>query len=69
MTLLKDPVESQDGAYILEYLSIGKRGDKHYLNKIFINKNELFVLTAQCKEESYSSLSEEMKKTIESFKV
>lgn len=69
VTLLKDPFESKDGAYILEYLSVGKRGDKHYLNKIFINNNELYVLTAQCKEENYSMQAKEMKETLESFKV
>lgn len=69
VSLLKDPMESSDGAYVLEYLSVGKRGRKNYLNKIFIKNNELYVLTAQCKEENYTTLEMELKKTLESFQV
>lgn len=69
MTVLKDPVESVDGAYFLEYLSVGKRGNKHVLNKIFIKNNELYVLTAQCKEENHETQQTEMKATVDSFQV
>ncbi|CAJ1960350.1 unnamed protein product [Cylindrotheca closterium] len=70
VTLLKDPeVSNDDGGYLLEYLSSGKRGNKHYINKIFIDKNELYVLTAQCKQENFEQLEQELKATVKSFKV
>jgi hypothetical protein len=69
VTLLKDPASSDDGGYLLEYLSTGKRGNKHYINKIFIDKNELYVLTAQCKQENFDELQKEMMATVQSFKV
>lgn len=69
VTLLKDPAASEDGGYLLEYLSSGKRGNKHYINKIFIDKNELYVLTAQCKQENYEDLQKELVATVESFRV
>ena len=68
VTLLSDPYEA-DGAYVLEYLSVGKRGNKHYYNKIFIANNQLYVLTAQAKEDTFPDVKEEMKKTVESFQV
>jgi hypothetical protein len=61
--------------YLLEYLSVGKRGRKVYRNKIFVSSNQLlYVLTAQCKEENYgNSESEnvkmEMEATVASFRV
>ena len=68
VTLLNDPYE-MDGAYILEYLSVGKRGNKHYYNKIFISRNQLYVLTAQAKQDDFSAQQEELKQTLASFKV
>ena len=47
--MLKDPIETSDGAYVLEYLSKGKRGDKHYVCKIYVSQEKLLVLTAQGK--------------------
>eukprot|EP00980_Cylindrotheca_fusiformis_P011628 scaffold2747_cov104-Cylindrotheca_fusiformis.AAC.18 len=69
VTLVNDPIESNDGAYLLDYRSIGKRGNKHILNKIFIKNNELYVLTAQCKEDAYEEQKAEMKATVDSFQV
>lgn len=69
VTLLKDPIASDDGGYLLEYLSVGKRGNKHCINKIFIQSNELFVLTAQCKQENYEELKNELNETVKSFQV
>lgn len=45
VTLLADPYEV-DGAYILQYLSVGKRGNKHYYNKIFISDDGATSSTA-----------------------
>lgn len=69
VTLLQDPYETSDGAYLLEYLSVGKRGNKHYYNKIFIANNKLYVLTAQIKQDDFASKEEELKQSVQSFAV
>ena len=82
VTLLQDPYEeSSNGSYILEYLSVGKRGNKHYMNKIFIVGNKLYVLTAQVKQEDWDDtttittnnnnqqVSDEMRRIVKSFQV
>ena len=68
VTLLEDPYED-GGAYLLQYLSVGKRGNKHVANKIFIQNNQLFVLTAQVKQDDYSAHAEELKRIVDSFQV
>jgi hypothetical protein len=70
VTLLEDPYEVDgQGAYLLQYLSVGKRGNKHVLNKIFIQNNQLFVLTAQVKQDDYAVHAEELKQIVDSFRV
>jgi PsbP len=54
---------------ILNYLSQGKRGDKHFICKICIQRNKLYVLTAQCKEEEYVLKKKELMQAVDSFKV
>jgi hypothetical protein len=56
-------------AYLLHYLSVGKRGNKHIWNKIIIDHQLLYVLTAQCKESDYPGLEAELKRTVASFQV
>jgi PsbP len=56
-------------AYLLHYFSVGKRGNKHLWNKIIIQNQLLYVLTAQCKEGDYEGLAKEMKQTVASFQV
>jgi hypothetical protein len=68
VTLLKDPVETQEGAYLLTYLSKGKRGDKHFVCKIYIKNQKLHVLTAQVKEAEYSQKEKEMMAIVDSFR-
>jgi hypothetical protein len=69
VTLLDDPVAVGD-AYLLEYLSAGKRGKKIYLNKIIVSSDKLlYVLTAQCKEDDYPTLKAEMKSTVSAFQL
>ncbi|OEU17251.1 hypothetical protein FRACYDRAFT_151807, partial [Fragilariopsis cylindrus CCMP1102] len=71
VTLLEDPYQINNGvvdAYVLKYLSVGKRGRKVYTNKIFISPSQLlYVLTAQCKEDDFPAQEKDIKKTIESF--
>ena len=75
MKLLDDPYEtkSTDGspeAYILKYLSTGKRGNKILTNKIVVSPNNLlYVLTAQCKEDDFAAQEKEIKRTVESFQI
>ena len=59
VTLIDDPYESNDSAYVLHYLSTGKRGNKHYITKFFISRNQLYALTAQIKEENYNETTKE----------
>jgi len=72
VTLLEDPYRTTQtiDAYVLKYLSVGKRGRKIYTNKIFISPNQLlYVLTAQCKEEDFPAEEKEIKNTVESFQI
>ena len=69
VTLTQDPYETEDGAYLLEYVSVGKRGNKHIVNKIFIAKNRLYVLTAQVKEADFEAQKEELKQVVATFRV
>ena len=73
--LLEDPYETaaSDGnpqAYILRYLSTGKRGNKILTNKIVVSPNNLlYVLTAQCKEDDFPAQEKEILRTVESFQI
>lgn len=69
VTLWKDPVETQEGAYVLTYLSKGKRGDKRFVCKIYIEHQKLHVLTAQVKEADYARKEKEMMAVVDSFRV
>lgn len=81
VTLVEDPFMTRnkddgDGAtndndyyYILHYLSQGKRGNKHFVCKISIQANKLYVLTAQSKEEDYKDTKEELMAAVRSFQV
>ena len=70
VTLVEDPVAGPDNSfYLLNYLSQGKRGNKHFLAKFYIQNKKLYALTAQCKEDDYKDLKAEMRKAADSFKV
>ena len=71
--LMEDPVAGGgdgDGAsyYQLNYLSSGKRGDKRYVAKFYVRDRMLYALTAQCREEDYESLKEELGDAVRSFR-
>lgn len=68
VTLVDDPVDIS-GFYLLNYLSKGKRGDKHFLCKICIQQGKLYVVTAQVKEEDYPEKKQELRKTVDTFRV
>lgn len=71
--LMEDPVSLQDqnGStfYQLNYLSSGKRGDKRFVAKFYVQNQKLFALTAQCKEENYASVKQGMLEAVKSFRI
>jgi len=70
VTLLDDPYDDGNGAYRLHYLSVGKRGNKQCYNKIFIENQLLYVLTAQIKEADFDPASQaELQRVVSSFTV
>jgi PsbP len=74
VTLMKDPVEevdSDDGvvAYVLNYKSQGKRGDKRLVCKFYIAQNRLYALTAQCKEDDYARFEKQIDEAVSSFRL
>ena len=69
VTLLEDPYESSDGGYVLEYLSNTKRGNKHFVSKIFIQSQMLYVLTVQSNEQDFVRLKQDVDRSVKSFSV
>jgi PsbP len=74
--LMEDPVAVQGGDdsvtttfYQLNYLSSGKRGEKRFVAKFYVQNQKLFALTAQCKEENYASVKEGMLEAVKSFRI
>lgn len=71
--LLQDPIAAKQQDTIdyvqLDYLSEGKRGNKRFVCKFMIYKNMLYALTAQCKENEYEALSQELLQGVDSFQV
>lgn len=72
VTLVKDPVAvEEDGvlSYVLNYLSVGKRGDKRFVAKFCIQNQRLYALTAQILESDYKDREEEIMKAVNAFRV
>ena len=65
--LMEDPIGKE--FYQLNYLSMGKRGDKRNISKFYIVNNNLFALTATCKEEFYEGCKADIMKIVDSFSV
>ena len=69
VTLAKDPVEDgETGAYAIDYVSDGKRGKKHFVTRIFVKDQKLYVMTAQVKEEEYAEREKEIMECVKTFK-
>lgn len=69
VTLAKDPVEDgETGAYSIDYVSDGKRGKKHFVTRIFVKDQKLYVMTAQAKEEEYAEREKEILECVKTFK-
>lgn len=69
VTLMEDPKNDANKYYQLNYRSSGKRGVKRFVAKFFIRNNFLFALTAQCQEESYEALKDELLVAVDSFQI
>lgn len=70
VTLARDPLEDEVGAYIVEYISDGKRGKKRFVTRTIVNDGKLYVLTVQSKEEDFSDQRRhEVYNAIHTFKV
>lgn len=72
--LMEDPVAGggDDAAteyYQLNYRSNGKRGVKRFVAKFYVEKQKLYALTAQCKEENYESVKGDVLRAVDSFEV
>ena len=69
VTLAADPVEvAGSGAYAIEYISDGKRGKKHFVTRIFVKEQRLYVLTAQVKEDEYADREKEIRECVQTFR-
>ena len=70
VTLVRDPLEDEVGAYIIEYISDGKRGKKRFVTRTIVNDGKLYVLTVQLKEEDLTDQRRnEVYDSIQSFTV
>lgn len=68
--LMENPVAGpNDSFYQLNYQSKGKRGTKRFITKFYIEKQKLYAMTAQCKEDDFKNLESEMLKAAASFQV
>lgn len=69
VTVGRDPTEDvASGGYDIEYISDGKRGKKHFYTRTIVKSGKLYVLTAQCKEDDWAQVENEVIKTVNSFR-
>jgi len=70
VTLFKDTTEDQTtGSYEMNYISEGKRGNKHFVVSVAIQNQKIYVVTGQIKDENYNEYETELLKSVRSFKV
>lgn len=68
VTLYGDAFEDpENGMYAINYISAGSRGIKHFVTRIAIKQNKLYVLTAQVKETEYKEREKEILSTVNTF--
>ena len=65
--LMEDPIGKD--FYQLNYLSMGKRGDKRNISKFYVVNKYLFALTVTCKEEFYQACKADISQIVDSFSV
>lgn len=70
VTMGRDPTEdSVTGGYDVEYISDGTRGKKHFVTRTIVDDGKLYVLTAQCKEEDWKYVEDEVWASVATFQV
>eukprot|EP00562_Extubocellulus_spinifer_P000260 CAMPEP_0178480584 /NCGR_PEP_ID=MMETSP0696-20121128/5773_1 /TAXON_ID=265572 /ORGANISM="Extubocellulus spinifer, Strain CCMP396" /LENGTH=309 /DNA_ID=CAMNT_0020108033 /DNA_START=19 /DNA_END=948 /DNA_ORIENTATION=- len=69
VSLTKDPAEdTSSGAYDIEYVSEGKRGTKHFVTRIYVKDQKLYVMTAQVKAEEFGEREKDIMDCVKTFK-
>lgn len=70
VTMGRDPTEdSVSGGYDVEYISDGTRGKKHFVTRTIVDDGKLYVLTAQCKEDDWKYVEDEVWASVATFQV
>lgn len=70
VTLARDAREDVDrGAYDVEYISDGKRGEKHFATRTIVQDGKLYVLTIQVKQADWKTYEGEVIDALQSFRV
>lgn len=70
VTMGRDPTEdSVTGGYDVEYISDGTRGKKHFVTRTIVDDGKLYVLTAQCKEDDWKYVEDEVWASVATFQV
>lgn len=68
--LVGTPTEDpKTGIYAIDYVSEGSRGTKHFVTRIAVYKEKLYVLTAQVKEKDFDKFEQEILETVKTFQV
>mmetsp|Transcript_12014 Transcript_12014/g.28152 ORF Transcript_12014/g.28152 Transcript_12014/m.28152 type:complete len:154 (+) Transcript_12014:494-955(+) len=62
-------VQSEDGDvyYQISYINESTHGNNHYISRIAVRDQKLYVFTVQCKVKDYDALSSEMANMADSF--
>lgn len=70
VTLMEDAFAADNDVYYqLNYISKGKRGEKRFITKFYVQNQMLYALTAQCLESDYEKLQSEITKAVDSFQI
>lgn len=68
--LVGTPTEDPNtGLYLIDYISTGSRGIKHFVTRIAVKKGYLYVLTAQVKQDNFKEYEKELLDTVKTFQV
>lgn len=68
-TITLDDGNTTTTYYQLNYRSNGKRGTKRFIAKFYVINGKLYAFTAQCKEDTYDAIKQDIKNTASSFRV
>mmetsp|Transcript_41975 Transcript_41975/g.50360 ORF Transcript_41975/g.50360 Transcript_41975/m.50360 type:complete len:250 (+) Transcript_41975:59-808(+) len=57
------------GQYQLDYVSSGKRGIKHLVNRVGVDSGMLYVLTVSCKDKDWAVYKDEIESVVKTFSI